>query len=191
MGSKSRRFALTIRDICFISVFTAIIAVCAQICIPMPAGVPFTLQTFAVLLAGVILGAKRGALSALIYILLGLTGVPIFTGFRGGFAVLSGATGGFILSFPLMALFAGIFAYISLYKKPSVKIFLISAGLVLCTAVNYLCGAAMFSAITSSGLRDAFIACVLPFILPDIIKIILAGSIGLSVKKILSKNRIY
>ena len=171
-----------IRDICFISVFTAIIAASAQISVPMPAGVPFTLQTFAVLLAGVILGAKRGAAAAFIYIALGAAGVPIFSAFRGGLGVIFGATGGFILSFPIMAMCAGAFAA----RKP----FLTAFGLVLGAAVNYTCGLLMFCAITSSGLSEAAALCVAPFILPDIIKMVLAGGIGASVKKILIKSKI-
>ena len=69
-----------IKDIIYIAVFTAIIAVLAQISIPMPGGVPMTMQTFAVPLAGIVLGAKRGTISTLIYVLLGFIGVPVFAG---------------------------------------------------------------------------------------------------------------
>ena len=100
--------SISVRELCGISIFTAVIAVCAQVVIPMPYGVPMTLQTFAVPLAGVILGTKNGALSALIYVLLGITGLPVFAGFTGGIGIVFGRTGGFILSFPLMALTAGI-----------------------------------------------------------------------------------
>ena len=171
-----------IRDICFISVFTAIIAASSQISVPMPAGVPFTMQTFAVLLAGVVLGAKRGAAAAFIYIALGAAGVPIFSAFRGGLGVIFGATGGFILSFPVMALCAGVFSA----RKPFFSAF----GLVLGTAVNYACGLLMFCAVTSSGPGEAAALCVAPFILPDAVKMVLAGGIGASIKKILIKSKI-
>jgi len=179
-----------IRDICFISVFTAIIAASAQISVPMPAGVPFTMQTFAVLLAGVILGAKRGAAAAFIYIALGAAGVPIFSSFRGGLGVIFGATGGFILSFPPMALCAGVFSGVSPGKLGLRKPFLTAFGLILGAAVNYTCGLLMFCAVTSSGFGEAAALCVAPFILPDIIKMVLAGGIGASVKKILLKSKI-
>ena len=93
---------------CHISIFAAIIAVCAQVSLPMPYGVPLTLQTFAIQLAGVVLGPKKGALAALVYITLGAVGVPVFAGFTGGMGIVLGVTGGFILSFPLLALLAGI-----------------------------------------------------------------------------------
>ena len=180
----------SVKNICFISIFTAIIAVCAQISIPMPTGIPLTLQTFAVALAGIILGSKRGALSVTAYVLLGAIGIPVFTKFNGGFAVLFGATGGFILSFPLFALCAGIFTDLGENKKPLIKYCLIAAGIILGAIINYICGLLMFSAIISRSLTDAFFVCVLPFILTDIIKFILAGIIGVSVKKILMKNKI-
>ena len=98
----------TVRELCYISIFVAIISICAQIQIPMPHGVPMTLQTFAIMLAGVVLGAKNGTVAALIYILLGAFGAPVFSSFSGGLGIVFGRTGGFILSFPLLALAAGI-----------------------------------------------------------------------------------
>ena len=75
---------ISIQDICSIAIMTALIAVMAQISIPMPLGVPMTMQTFAITLAGIVLGSKRGALSAIVYLLLGAVGVPVFAGFSGG-----------------------------------------------------------------------------------------------------------
>jgi len=192
MAQKAKKLSLKlkIRDICFISVFTAVIAVSAQVSVPLPGGVPVTMQTFAVPLAGIILGAKRGALAVFIYILLGAMGVPIFSMFRGGFGVIFGATGGFILAFPLVALLAGIAADISANKKRVIQSVLIPAGLVLGTVINYTGGILMFCAITSMNINEAFALCVAPFILPDILKIILAGGIGVSARTILVRNKI-
>ena len=148
------------------------------------------MQTFAVLLAGVTLGARKGALSAFAYILLGTAGVPIFSGFKGGFGVIFGATGGFILSFPLMAVCAGAFSGIGARKKTPRKTFWTAFGLVLGTAANYACGLLMFSAMTSRGLAEAAAVCVAPFVAPDIIKMILAGGIGAGVRTALVKNKI-
>jgi len=91
-----------------IALMAAVTVIMAQIAIPMPAGVPMTLQTLAVTMAGVILGAKRGAVSMLIYLLLGAVGLPVFSGFRGGLAMLVGPTGGFLISFPIMAFIIGL-----------------------------------------------------------------------------------
>ena len=177
-----------IRDICFIAIFTAIIAVFAQISIPMPAGVPFTLQTFIIPLAGIILGWKKGTLSVIIYVIIGAIGLPVFSQQTGGFACLFGRTGGFILSFPLMALFAGIFSDINLNKNLRVRFLFIAAGLVIGSAINYTCGMLMFSFVTSCSLRDAFVFCVLPFIPTAVIKIIIAGILGENIRRILKKS---
>ena len=81
----------------YIAVFAVLIAICSWISIPTT--VPFTLQTFAVFLAVGVLGGKRGSLSVLIYILLGAVGIPVFAGFSGGFGILLGQTGGYIVGF--------------------------------------------------------------------------------------------
>lgn len=173
---------LSIRDLCFIGAFTAIIVALSQISIPMPYGVPMTLQTFAIPLAGIIIGAKKGTLSTVIYVLLGALGVPVFAGFTGGLGIVLGPTGGFILSFPIMALTAGIGA------NKGNKGWLIF-GLAIGSIMNYLCGIFMFSLVTASDLNTAFIACVLPFIPTDIIKAILAGVLGVRCRNLLAKGK--
>lgn len=179
MGKKK----LSVRDCCFIGIFTALTAVLAQIIIPMPYGVHMTLQTFAIPLAGIVLGAKKGALSAVVYVLLGAFGVPVFSGFTGGFGSLLGPTGGFILSFPIMALAAGIGA------DKGHKAWLAS-GLAAGSVINYLCGMLMFSWVMSSDLKTAFVACVFSFIPTDIIKAVLAGTLGMKIRGALERERI-
>ena len=174
---------LSTRDLCFVGIFTAIIVVMAQLSVPMPYGVPMTLQTLAIPLAGVILGAKNGTFSTLVYVLLGAIGVPVFAGFTGGLGIVIGSTGGFILSFPIMALTAGIGA-----DKGS-KIWL-AAGLLVGAVINYLCGMFMYSFVTGSDLQKAFVACVLPFIPTAIIKAVLAGVLGLNIRNALVRGKV-
>ncbi|HWP51982.1 MAG TPA: biotin transporter BioY, partial [Clostridia bacterium] len=174
---------LSVRDLCFIGIFIAIITVMAQISFQMPYGVPMTLQTFAIPLAGIVLGARRGMLSTLTYVLLGAFGVPVFAGFSGGLGVVLGPTGGFILSFPLMALAAGIGA------ERNNKVML-ACGLIAGAVINYICGMLMFSLITSCSLTTAFVACVLPFIPTAIIKMVFAGVFGMKIKHLLEKRLI-
>ena len=178
MNSQTSHPFFTAKDLCQIGIFTALIVVCSQLSIPMPAGVPMTLQTFIIPLAGIVLGAKRGTIAACIYVLLGAVGLPVFAGFTGGLGILFGMTGGFILSFPLMALFAGLG---SRRDKKSMTIL----GLIIGSVLNYLAGMIMFSIITDTGMGYAFTACVLPFIPTTIIKIILAALLGLQLKKAL------
>ena len=177
--SKSQK-SFTVRELCYIAVFTVIIILCSQLSIPMPAGVPMTLQTLIIPLAGIILGPRDGTLSTLIYVLLGAVGVPVFAGFTGGPGILFGMTGGFILSFPLLALFAGLG---SLNHGKA----LLFGALVLGTAVNYAVGTVMFMAITGSTFEASLAACVVPFLPTTVIKIILAGILGPALRTTLRK----
>ena len=167
---------ISIQDICSISIMTAITVVLAQISIPMPLGVPMTMQTFAVTLAGIVLGAKRGAISMLIYVLLGAIGVPVLANFSGGFQHLIGPTGGFLLSFPIMAYLIGIGTKMRRQKG----MFLLF--LILGTAANYAIGVLMFCILMKASIWTGITACVLPFIPTAIIKAAVASILGLKLQ---------
>ena len=171
---------MQVRDVCLTGMFTALIVVCSQLSIPMPAGVPMTLQTFIIPLAGIVLGAKRGTIATCIYLLLGAVGLPVFAGFTGGLGILFGITGGFLLSFPLLALSAGLGSRHDNKVKTA-------AGLVIGAVLNYIVGMIMFAALTDTGMDYAFTACVLPFIPTSVIKIVLAEIIGLKMKGLLRR----
>lgn len=166
----------SIQDICSIAIMTAITAVMAQISIPMPLGVPMTMQTFAITLAGIVLGSKKGGMSILVYVLLGAIGVPVFAGFSGGFQNLVGPTGGFIISFPIMAYLIGL--GVELKKKELFVLFL-----VLGTVSNYVVGVLLFCVVTQSPVATGITACVLPFIPTAIIKAVVASVLGLELRK--------
>ena len=163
------------RDVCIMGIFPSFIVVMAQISIPMPLGVPMTMQTFAISLAGVMLGAKRGFFSTLAYVLLGAAGVPVFANFTGGMGIILGPTGGFIISFPLLALLIGWGAD----KGRNGMI----AGLIAGNIVNYAIGVVCFMLSTGKGLDVAFTACVLPFIPTAIMKAVAAGAVGLKIRR--------
>lgn len=167
-----------IQDLCMIGLFSAILAITAQISIPMPFGVPMTMQSFAVTLAGIVLGSRNGALSTLIYMLVGLIGLPVFANFVGGWQVLAGPTGGFILSFPIMAYLIGLGTEL----RPKWK-FSHWTGIILGTTFNLLCGTIMFCAITQSPFMVGLTTCTLPFIPASIIKAILASMLGLNIRR--------
>src|SRR5215204_6140633 len=91
------------------ALMAAVTAVAAQIAIPLPfSPVPFTLQVLGVILSGLLLGPRYGALAQAIYLLIGAVGVPVFAQFRGGLGVLLGPTGGYLLSYPIAAAVAGL-----------------------------------------------------------------------------------
>ena len=176
MNSKK----MSIRDLSYTSIFTAIIAVCAQVSIPMPYGVPLTLQTFAIMLAGAVLGIKNGTITTLLYVALGAVGAPVFSLFTGGMGIVLGPTGGFILSFPLLAVAAGIGA-----RKDS-RLWLtlwIAAG----TAVNYASGILMYSIVTSSSLPSSFFI-MMQFVPTEVLKIIVVVASVKVIKQALIKS---
>ena len=164
------------KNIIYCAMFATITAILAQISIPLPGGVPLTLQTFAVSLAGIILGSKRGFISILVYVLMGCFGIPVFAGFTGGVGIVAGVTGGFIISFPIMAFIIGLVC-----ERTDNKIF-IFLGMVLGSIVNYAIGAVQFAIVANSTLYNAFLVSVLPFILVGLIKALLATIIGSTIK---------
>ena len=99
-------------DIALVAVFAALIAAFAMMPpVPVgPLGVPITLQTFSIALCGMVLGPWRGFAATLLYVVLGLVGLPIFSGMRGGIGILAGPSAGYIVSFALYALVAGLAA---------------------------------------------------------------------------------
>ncbi|MEE0884324.1 MAG: biotin transporter BioY [Faecalimonas sp.] len=167
-----------IQELCVIGLFTALICVIAPISIPMPLGVPLTLQTFILSLIAIILGAKRGASATLIYILLGAFGLPVFSNFTGGWQIITGPTGGFILSFPLMTYLVGL----GVDNRSRFKgCFLICV--LLGNMINLLCGTAMFCFLSKSTFIAGLTACVIPFLPITIIKIVLSWVLGLNIKR--------
>lgn len=168
---------LSVQDICSIALFTAVIVIMAQISVPMPLGVPMTMQTFAITLAAVVLGSKKGGAAALIYVLLGAVGLPVLAGFTGGIQYFAGPTGGFLISFPVMTYMIGL--GVDRFKDRK-------GGFILCliagTLINYVIGVLMFCFLMDSTVMTAVSACVLPFIPTAILKAILASVIGFKIR---------
>lgn len=175
-----------IRDITYIAIFAAIIAILSQISLPI-GPVPFTLQTFAVPLAGIILGRKRGTISTIIYLLLGCVGVPVFAGFTGGIQNLVGPTGGFLLGFPLYAFFAGLGIHLFHGKGKYVRLI---ACLIVGCVIDYVLGCLIFVLIGAGNLAAAMTYCVIPFIIPEIAKVALACFLGITIRNALVNARL-
>ena len=160
--------------------FTALIAVCSIISIPI-GEVPITLQTFAICLAAAMLGWKRGTLSVLIYILLGAVGVPVFAGMSGGIGILAGPTGGYIIGFILTALVVG-FAADKWQRKALPLTIAMVIGVLLCYAV----GTVWFMVVTKMHLGESLMLCVVPFLIPDAVKIALAMILSNRLSKVVT-----
>lgn len=160
-------------DMALIALFAALMAVCAWISIS--SAIPFTMQTFGLFLTLGLLGGKRGMLAVLVYLLLGLTGIPVFSGFRGGFGVIAGITGGYLIGF-LPA--AAAYWLITLKRGglPPMAIGM-AAGLL----IDYALGTAWFMLFYARtygaiGLSAALSMCVLPYVLPDLVKLAIAAA---------------
>ncbi|MDO4732942.1 MAG: biotin transporter BioY [Bacillota bacterium] len=166
--AQKKRFSTL--DISYIGLFILFLSLCAWIAIPsLP---PFTLQSMAVLLCGALLGLRRGLLAILLYLLLGLLGLPLFSNFQSAPAVLAGPSGGFLIGF----FFSAFFAALGARSGKEVPLLL---GMLVGTLFSYVFGLLWFALVYAPGPGTApwlsgLSICVLPFILPDLAKLYLA-----------------
>ena len=156
------------------SLFAALLAVCAWLCIPV-SDIGITLQTFGVFLALLMLGGKWGSLSILLYLLLGATGLPVFSGFRGGMGHLIGVTGGFLWGFLISGL---VYWALERFGRWPAMI----AGLLTC----YGCGCLWFYGYSGGGLGFILLRCVVPYLIPDAIKLWLAFRLSRRLRKVIN-----
>ncbi len=158
------------RDLSFIALMTALMAVCSWITIPFSL-VPFTLQTFAVFTSLALLGGKRGTAAILLYLCLGLVGMPVFSGFTGGPGALLTASGGYLLGFAGTGL-----VYWAVTARLGTGLGAKVAGLILGLAVCYAFGTLWFVYVYTepTTLRAALMMCVVPFLPVDAVKLALA-----------------
>lgn len=168
-------------DIIYIGIFAALMAICSWISIPTT--VPFTMQTFGVFIAIGILGGKRGTLSILVYLILGAIGLPVFAGFSGGVGVLFGTTGGYLIGF----LFSGLVMW-GIEKvwgrKPFIQLISMIVGLIVCYAFGTVWFMVAYAKASGPvGIGAVLGWCVIPFIIPDLLKIALAMALTQRLKK--------
>jgi biotin transport system substrate-specific component len=162
-----------------ISLFAALTAVGAFISIPFYP-VPLTLQTLFTLLAAMTLGSVMGASSQIIYVLLGLIGLPVFAGFKAGIGILFGPTGGFLFGFIFSAYIIG--KLIELKKEKNIFYYFLAGFLGI--VIIYFIGVIQLSLVTGMGMKKALFVGALPFLPGDILKIIAASSITYKLRTI-------
>lgn len=172
---------ISTRQMAACALMAVAMCVCSWISVPTP--VPFTMQTFAVFAALLLLGGRLGLISIVVYVLLGAVGLPVFSGFTGGIGRLIGPTGGYILGFFIMGLVYWLLERRCESSRVK-KILSLVLGLLLC----YAFGTAWFVRVYALGggaisLGGALMACVVPFIVPDAIKLALAMWVAEMLKK--------
>lgn len=171
------------KTMALIALMAAVTCILGPLSLAIPISpVPISFTNLAVYFTVYVLGTKRGTISYLIYLLLGLVGLPVFSGFTGGAGKLFGPTGGYLIGFIFMALICGIFM-----EKWPTKLYLHFAGMVLGTAVCYLFGTAWLAFQANMGFYAALAAGVIPFIPGDLVKIIIALLAGPLIRKQLKR----
>lgn len=157
---------MKLKDLIMCSMSTCLIVVCAYISIPM--AVPFTLQTLAIFLSMGVLGGKKSLISISLYILIGMLGLPVFSGFKSGLGVIMGPTGGYVIGFIFMPIIYMFFEK----KKDLFKIIGMVLGLLAC----YTLGSIWFIIVYTKEITlfKVLMMCVIPFIIPDLVKMVIA-----------------
>ncbi len=170
--------AAATRRVVFMGVFVAVIAALSQFSIPTPTGVPLTLQTLAVALAGYVLGPQMGLGAVAAYLLLGAVGVPVFAGFGSGVGVLFGVPGGFLWGFLPMAFLLGLSMG---FPNGMRRAALGALGLGLC----HVCGILQYMAVTKTGFLPAFAVMSAPYLPKDAASVAIACLSAVAIRRAL------
>ncbi|HEV7426241.1 MAG TPA: biotin transporter BioY [Thermoanaerobaculia bacterium] len=169
-------------DVLLVVAASAIIAIAAQIAIPIPGTVvPLTMQPLAVLLVGVTLGSTRGAAAAALYLLEGFSGLPVFAQGHGGAIWLAGPTAGYLFSYPFAAFVAGWFSE----RGWGSTILRAVAGMLVALGIIYLGGWSWLAAFT--GAKSAWLGGVRPFVIADILKVAVGASLLPQLQRLISR----
>lgn len=159
------------------ALFAAIIALCSQLTVPLPP-IPFNMALFGVWLCAALFGGRLAALCTALYLSVGALGLPVFSGLQGGLQVLAGPTGGFLISYPVCAAVCG-----ALINRARSLFPIYPASMLIGCIICYGSGCAWYSFSTSTPFAAALTACVVPFIIPDMLKIALASTIAYRLNK--------
>lgn len=183
MENKTRFFDL--KNMVLMALFAALTCVLAPFSVPI-GPVPISLTNLVIYFSVFVLGWQRATITYIVYLLLGMAGLPVFSGFEGGMGKIAGPTGGYLIGFILMTILCGLFIEIHT-EKPAMKYLFGFVGMVLGTAVAYAFGTAWFCFSTGTGLWAALVICVFPFIVGDLVKIVLALAVAPTLAKQIKK----
>ena len=168
---------LTTYQMSVTALMAAVMCVLGPLTVPIGA-VPISLANFVICLTAWLLGPKFGTLSVAVYLLIGLVGVPVFSGYGAGIAKLAGPTGGYLVGYLLLAFIGGLFI-----EKSKGQPVVSGIGLVLGDAACYVLGTIWFMILTGADLVSALGWCVLPYLTGDAVKIVLAAVLTMQLDK--------
>lgn len=172
-----------VRKMCYMALATAIICVLGPLSVNiLVSPVPISLAIFGIYIASYALGARRGSIACILYVLIGLIGVPVFAAYTGGPQKLFGPTGGYIIGYIAVAFFTGLFIE-KFENRPYMHFAGMAAGLLICYAV----GTAWLAFSASMTFTAALSAGVLPFIPLDIVKMAMGALVGIPLRKALKR----
>lgn len=169
---KEKTSFFDVKNMVLMALFAALTCVLAPFSIPI-GPVPISLTNLVIYFSVYVLGWQKAVVTYVVYLLLGMAGLPVFSGFEGGMGKIAGPTGGYLIGFILMTIICGLFIQIKT-EKAVMKYAVGFSGMVVGTAVAYAFGTAWFCFSTGTGLWAALLICVFPFIIGDLVKIILA-----------------
>lgn len=169
------------QKIALCAVTAALLCALAPIAVPLGA-IPLSLATMILYVIASCVEPKISLTATVLYLLLGCFGLPVFSGFTGGFQIISGVTGGFLIGYIPCVAAIGL-----LIKKFESQKFIYPLSLIIGTAVCYICGTAWYIFQTSSPVSAALTVCVLPFLIGDTAKIAAASVIGITVRPTIKK----
>jgi biotin transport system substrate-specific component len=172
------------KDMVVVAMFAALISVLSQIAIPLPfSPVPVTLQTFAVVLTGAILGSRKGFLAMAVYTLMGAFGLPVFAQAKSGFPVIFGPSGGFIFGFIIAAYLIG-----KIIEKKEIQTYAGTLGaMAIGLVVIYTLGLLQLKFVLGLSFGKAFMVGVVPYLPLEVVKTLLGAYIGFAVRKAIVK----
>ncbi|ABR49378.1 BioY protein [Alkaliphilus metalliredigens QYMF] len=166
-------------NLTLISLMTAVTCILGPLSITIPMSpVPISFTNLAIYFSVIMLGWKKGTISYLVYLMIGFVGIPVFSSFTSGPARLLGPTGGYLIGFIFIALIAGFFVD----RFPG-KIYMHALGMAIGTIVTYALGTGWLAYQANLTFKEALFAGVIPYIIGDIAKIVIAISVGTTVKK--------
>lgn len=163
---------MNIKDMVLMALFAAVFCVLAPLAVPI-GPVPISLTNFVIFISVYVLGWQRAVITYVVYLMIGLVGLPVFSGFQGGIGKMMGPTGGYLIGFIFTAVISGLFIKIKTNNTVTNRLLGI-LGMILGMLVAYAFGTAWFCYSTGTGIFAALTLCVFPFLLGDVVKMIVA-----------------